>query len=76
MNIICPFAYYNHFPAITGKHSFVKDLVLVVSLVIAVGGCYFAYVQHNRAQSHVQKLMKDLSSLQNAEDTLSEMQQQ
>lgn len=60
-----------------GRHNFARDVtILAVSLAVASGGCYFAYLQHRRAQSHVQKLTKDLSSLQNAEDTLAQMQQQ
>jgi len=61
---------------IVGGHNFVKDIVVAVSVVIAIGGCYFAFSQHRQAQTHVQRLMKDLSSLQNAEDALSQMQQQ
>jgi len=59
-----------------GGHNFIKDIVVAVSVVVAVGGCYFAYAQHRRAQSHVQKLVNDLSSLQSAEDALSTLQQQ
>jgi len=61
---------------VVGSHNFIKDIIVAVSVVVAVGGCYFAYSQHRRAQVHVQRLMKDLSSLQNSEDALSEMQQQ
>jgi len=57
-------------------HNFIKDIIVAVSVVVAVGGCYFAYTQHRRAQVHVHRLMKDLSSLQNAEDALSQLQQQ
>jgi len=61
---------------IVGGHNFIKDIIVAVSVIVAVGGCYFAYTQHRRAQVHVQRLMKDLSSLQNAEDALSQMHQQ
>jgi len=59
-----------------GGHNFVKDIVVAVSVIVAVGGCYFAYSQHRRAQTHIHRLMKDLSSLQNAEDALSQLQDQ
>jgi len=59
-----------------GGHSFIKDIVVAASVIVAVGGCYFAYSQRRQARGRIQKLMTDLSSLQNAEDALSQMQQQ
>jgi len=67
---------YRWYLVTVGSHNFVKDIIVAVSVVVAVGGCYFAYSQHRRAQAHVQRLMKDLSSLQNSEDALSELQEQ
>ncbi|XP_065288460.1 stromal interaction molecule homolog isoform X6 [Dermacentor albipictus] len=57
-------------------HNYVKDVLLVLSLVIAIGGCWFAYVQHNYSQRHLKKMMKDMDSLQRAEEQLSEMQRE
>lgn len=57
-------------------HNYVKDVLLVLSLVIAAGGCWFAYVQHNYSQSHLKKMMKDMDSLQRAEEALSELQKE
>lgn len=57
-------------------HNYVKDVLLVLSLVIAIGGCWFAYVQHNYSQSHLKKMMKDMDSLQKAEEALTEMQRE
>ncbi|XP_050416691.1 stromal interaction molecule 1 isoform X5 [Patella vulgata] len=56
-------------------HNYVKDVVLLTSLVVAIGGCWFAYMHHRYSQQHVQKLMKDLESLQKAEEALQELQE-
>ncbi len=56
-------------------HSYIKDIALVASLIIAVGGCWFAYVHHHYSQNHVKKMMKDLETLQRAEDALQELQE-
>ncbi|XP_077558810.1 stromal interaction molecule isoform X6 [Haemaphysalis longicornis] len=57
-------------------HNYVKDVLLVLSLVIAIGGCWFAYVQHNYSQLHLKKMMKDMDSLQRAEEQLSDLQKE
>lgn len=57
-------------------HNYVKDVLLVLSLVIAIGGCWFAYVQHNYSQLHLKKMMKDMDSLQRAEEQLSDLQRE
>ncbi|XP_023239470.1 stromal interaction molecule homolog isoform X2 [Centruroides sculpturatus] len=57
-------------------HNYVKDVLLVFSLVIAIGGCWFAYVQHKYAQTHMRKMMTDMESLQRAEETLLEVQKE
>ncbi|GFO06232.1 stromal interaction molecule 1-like [Plakobranchus ocellatus] len=54
-------------------HSFTKDLLLVSSLILAVGGCWFAYLHHRYSQTQVKKMMKDLESLQKAEDALKKL---
>ena len=55
-------------------HNYIKDLALVASMVIAVGGCWLAYVQNRYSQSHLKKVMKDLDNLQKAEDALTSLQ--
>ncbi|XP_035680879.1 stromal interaction molecule homolog isoform X3 [Branchiostoma floridae] len=55
-------------------HSYIKDTALVLSLVIAIGGCWFAFVQHRFSQGHIKKMMREMESLQKAEETLGEMQ--
>ena len=54
-------------------HNILKDVALVTSLVIALGGCWFAYIQHKYSQEHMKKMMKDLDSLQKAEESLSDL---
>ncbi|XP_022079407.1 stromal interaction molecule 1-like isoform X3 [Acanthaster planci] len=56
-------------------HSYLKDTTLLVSLVVAVGGCWFAYVQHRYSQSHIRQMLRDMEGLQRAEDALSDMQE-
>ncbi|XP_035222166.1 stromal interaction molecule homolog isoform X2 [Stegodyphus dumicola] len=56
--------------------NYFKDVILVLSLVIAVGGCWFAYVQHKHSQTHMQKMMQDMEALQKAEDSLRDLQKE
>lgn len=55
-------------------HNFKKDIAVVLSLLIGLGGCYFAYRQQKLAHKQMHKVMKDLSSLQSAEDALTQIQ--
>lgn len=51
-----------------------KDFILTVSIVIGVGGCWF--VSWNKtSKEHVAKMMKDLESLQTAEQSLMDLQE-
>ena len=52
-----------------------KDFILTVSIVIGVGGCWFAYTQNKTSKEHVAKMMKDLESLQTAEQSLMDLQE-
>ena len=45
----------------------------MTSLIIALGGCWFAYIQHKYSKEHMTKMMKDLESLQKAEESLSDL---
>ncbi|XP_027012625.1 stromal interaction molecule 1b isoform X2 [Tachysurus fulvidraco] len=56
-------------------YSQLKDLVLVVSIVIGVAGCWFAYIQNRNSRDHMGKMMKDLEGLQRAEQSLLDLQQ-
>lgn len=56
------------------QHNWLKDFVLMVSIIIGVGGCWFAYVQNKSSKVHISRMMKDLESLQSAEQSLIELQ--
>uniref|UniRef100_A0A672QC25 Stromal interaction molecule 2 n=1 Tax=Sinocyclocheilus grahami TaxID=75366 RepID=A0A672QC25_SINGR len=55
-------------------HHWLKDFVLMISIIIGVGGCWFAYIQNKSSKIHISKMMKDLESLQHAEQSLTELQ--
>lgn len=57
-------------------HNYMKDLLLIVSVVMGVGGCWFAQAQNKTSKIHVAKMMKDLESLQRAEQSLIDLQEQ
>uniref|UniRef100_A0A8C1R056 Stromal interaction molecule 1a n=1 Tax=Cyprinus carpio TaxID=7962 RepID=A0A8C1R056_CYPCA len=57
------------------RHNHLKDLLLVVSIVIGMGGCWFAYIQNRHSKDHMKKMMNDLESLQRAEQSLHDLQQ-
>uniref|UniRef100_A0A7N4PF04 Stromal interaction molecule 2 n=1 Tax=Sarcophilus harrisii TaxID=9305 RepID=A0A7N4PF04_SARHA len=62
-------------PLTRPPHNWMKDFVLTVSIVIGVGGCWFAYTQNKTSKEHVAKMMKDLESLQTAEQSLMDLQE-
>lgn len=51
-----------------------KDVVLIMSLVLAFGGCWYAFVQKKTSQMQIQKMMRDMDSLSKAELQLQAMQ--
>ncbi|XP_030601589.1 stromal interaction molecule 1-like isoform X2 [Archocentrus centrarchus] len=51
-----------------------KDLVLGLSILMALGGCWFAYAQTRKSRADLGKLMKDLEGLQRAEQSMLDMQ--
>ncbi|XP_037604067.1 stromal interaction molecule 1-like isoform X2 [Sebastes umbrosus] len=57
-----------------GRHSRWKDLVLGVSILMALGGCWFAYVQTRKSRDDLGRLSKDLEGLQRAEQSLQDLQ--
>ncbi|KTF86899.1 hypothetical protein cypCar_00022549 [Cyprinus carpio] len=63
-------------PPTRPPHNWMKDLVLIVSVVMGVGGCWFAKVQNKASKVHITKMMKDLESLQRAEQSLRDLQEQ
>ncbi|XP_046904879.1 LOW QUALITY PROTEIN: stromal interaction molecule 2 [Hypomesus transpacificus] len=62
-------------PPLRQQHNWLKDFVLMVSILIGVGGCWFAYVQNKSSRVHISQMMKDLESLQSAEFSLMELQE-
>uniref|UniRef100_A0A8C9U571 Stromal interaction molecule 2 n=1 Tax=Scleropages formosus TaxID=113540 RepID=A0A8C9U571_SCLFO len=63
-------------PPLRPHHNWLKDFILMISIVIGVGGCWFAYVQNKSSKVHISRMMKDLESLQKAEQSLLELQSQ
>ncbi|XP_051800193.1 stromal interaction molecule 2 isoform X2 [Acanthochromis polyacanthus] len=61
-------------PPLRPQHNWMKDFILMVSIVIGVGGCWFAYVQNKSSKVHISQMMKDLESLQHAEQSLLDLQ--
>ncbi|XP_036005454.1 stromal interaction molecule 1a isoform X4 [Fundulus heteroclitus] len=62
-------------PPLVNRHNHLKDFMLVVSIVIGMGGCWFAYIQNRYSKDHMKKMMKDLEGLQRAEQSLHDLQQ-
>ncbi|XP_068178793.1 stromal interaction molecule 2-like [Antennarius striatus] len=63
-------------PPTRPPHNYMKDLLLIVSVVMGVGGCWFAQAQNKASKVHISKMMKDLESLQRAEQSLIDLQEQ
>ncbi|XP_071369797.1 stromal interaction molecule 1-like isoform X2 [Centroberyx affinis] len=61
-------------PPLAGRQSLWKDLVLGVSVLMALGGCWFSWVQSRSSRVHLGQLMKDLEGLQRAEQSLLDLQ--
>uniref|UniRef100_A0A8C1G1L3 Stromal interaction molecule 2b n=1 Tax=Cyprinus carpio TaxID=7962 RepID=A0A8C1G1L3_CYPCA len=61
-------------PPLRPHHHWLKDFVLMISIIIGVGGCWFAYIQNKSSRIHISQMMKDLESLQHAEQSLIELQ--
>lgn len=51
-----------------------KDYILVVLLLSAIIGCWYAYQQNKSAKRHLRRMAKDMEGLQKAEMALTEMQ--
>ncbi|XP_008276303.1 stromal interaction molecule 1b isoform X1 [Stegastes partitus] len=58
-----------------GRQNRLKDLVLAMSILMALAGCWFAYVQTRKSRDDLGKLVKDLEGLQRAEQSLLDLQE-
>ncbi|XP_072422247.1 stromal interaction molecule 2 isoform X2 [Chiloscyllium punctatum] len=56
------------------RHNWLKDFILAVSMVVGIGGCWFAYTQNRNSKEHIANMMKELDSLHRAEESLMEFQ--
>lgn len=57
-------------------HNYIKDVILGLSCIVAIGGCWFSYVQYKNSQMQLKKMLKDMDALQKAEDQLKELNRQ
>ncbi|XP_075786727.1 stromal interaction molecule 2 isoform X1 [Pelodiscus sinensis] len=62
-------------PLARPSHNWMKDFALAISIVIGFGGCWFAHSQNKTSKEHITKMMKDLESLQKAEQSLLDVQE-
>ncbi|XP_062598084.1 stromal interaction molecule 1-like isoform X3 [Saccostrea cucullata] len=56
------------------KHNFVKDLILMTSLITALLGCGIAYTFHKSSKVQMKKVMEEMENLQKAENSLNQLQ--
>uniref|UniRef100_A0A8C6SWJ3 Stromal interaction molecule 1b n=1 Tax=Neogobius melanostomus TaxID=47308 RepID=A0A8C6SWJ3_9GOBI len=57
-----------------GRDTRWKDLILVLSVILALVGCWFAYTQTRKSRDDLGRLVKDLEGLQRAEQSLMDLQ--
>ncbi|XP_074619328.1 stromal interaction molecule 1-like [Acropora palmata] len=60
-------------PFISG-HSLLKDVVVAFSVLVATIGCWIAVLQKRKAKEQMERMIKDMKILQQAEDGLQELQ--
>ena len=58
------------------KNTLLKDVILLVAFFISLVSCWYLYWQYNYSQRQLKQVMKDLSSLQVAEDSLKSTQEE
>lgn len=58
------------------RHNYYKDIILLLMCVVTIGGLWFALVQYKYSQTHLKKMLKDMDSLQKAEQQLSDLQKE
>ena len=55
-------------------HSLLKDLIVAFSVLVATVGCWVAVLQKRKAKDQMERMIKDMKTLQQAEDNLQELQ--
>ena len=58
------------------KNTLLKDIVLIAGLITSSLACWYLFWQYNYSQKQLKKVMKDLTSLQQAEESLNQTQKQ
>ena len=58
------------------KNTWLKDAILFVAFFISLVSCWYLYWQYKYSQRQLKQVMKDLSSLQVAEDSLKSTQEE
>ena len=66
---------HSSFPHSHQGHSFKKDIALLITILIATAVCWIAYTQNQSSQKQMNKVMKDMQSLQNMEENLTNLNQ-
>jgi DNA repair exonuclease SbcCD ATPase subunit len=56
------------------KNNRMKDILLSISLLLAISGCWYAFHQKKASQMQIKKMMKDIDSLSKAENQLMTLQ--
>ena len=58
----------------SGPHNWIKDLIVLFSLCVAMAGCWYAHIQRKHSQEHINRVMLDLDNLKEAENNLTSLQ--
>ena len=62
------------FCLVVSGHSLLKDVVVAFSVLVATVGCWVAVLQKRKAKEQMERMIKDMKILQQAEDGLQELQ--
>lgn len=61
-------------PPLVLGHNLLKDVVVAFSVLVATFGCWIAILQKRKAKEQMERMIKDMKILQQAEDGLQELQ--
>lgn len=68
------FIFWIYFFFSVSGHSLLKDVVVAFSVLVATIGCWIAVLQKRKAKEQMERMIKDMKILQQAEDGLQELQ--